>query len=335
MMTAVVLGLLASRGSISGAQDWGSVEIGGHSIPPGSKTKFTPRTGATFEEGFFDLPVFVARGIRPGPFACVISGIHGDEINGYESSRRVFAEVDPEDLAGTLAILPAVNIHGFRSGNRYLSDRRDLNRYFPGKRSGSVASYLAHAVFQRFVRRCAFLIDLHTASLKRDNLPQIRVDLEHQPSVRVAREFGLGLIVGGKGPDGSLRREAVRAGIPTIIYEAGEPHRFDEASIASGARGILNVLKRREMIRGEPESDELVFVRESRWVRAPLRGGGFFFPTEPLGAEVREGQVIGFIVEPLTDAKLDIVSPVSGRIIGQAYAQPVLSGYALIHVGLM
>ena len=207
LLTFVLLPANASRGAaepVPGA--WGSFEILSIEVAPGTKqrTSFVPYR--SFEGGYLDTSVRVARGSRPGPTLCVIAGVHGDEINGCEIARRVSASIEPEKLSGTLLVMPAANVHGFRTGNRYMADRRDLNRSFPGSRDGSVASLVAHAIFTHVVKRCEYLIDLHTGSFFRTNLPQVRVDLSNPVALDMARHFGVGIVLGGSGPRKSLRR---------------------------------------------------------------------------------------------------------------------------------
>ncbi len=212
--------LLISLCAPAAAEDWGAIELLGRSVEAGSKARFSFMPDPSFEASYLNTPVFVARGARPGPTLCLAAGVHGDELNGVEVARRAFSRVDPNALKGTLIALPAINAEGVRTGNRYMSDRRDLNRAFPGRAGGSVASLVAHEVFD-VIQGCDALVDLHTASNQRSNLPQIRADIA-DPDIRsLAVHFGLGIVVGGKGPDGSLRREAAKAGVPAIIYEAG------------------------------------------------------------------------------------------------------------------
>lgn len=279
------------------------------------------------------MPVFVARGATPGATLCLAAGVHGDELNGVEVARRAFARIDPQELRGTLIALPAINAGGVRTGNRYLADRRDLNRAFPGRAGGSVAALIAHAVFTDVLSHCDALIDLHTASNQRANLPQIRADLS-DPAIReLAIHFGLGIVIGGAGPEGSLRREAAKAGIPAIIYEAGEPFRFQEDEIERGVDGIENLMAYLDMTdQADREIPDTRIYERSRWVRAGLDNGGFFFPAARLGDDVRSGDLLGKIVDPLTDVSFEVISPIPGEIIGMSVPQPVLSGYALFHL---
>jgi hypothetical protein len=334
-MLVGVVSLIHAAAAAARADEWGAIEIEGRTIEAAAKRRFSYMRDETFEGSYLDTPVFVVRGARPGTALCLTAGIHGDEINGVEVARRAYAETAPGELAGTLIVFPAVNADGFRTGSRYLSDRRDLNRAFPGSADGSVASIIANAIF-RVVRRCDALVDLHTASNRRANLPQIRVDLEHPASLELARHFGVGIVVGGAGPPKSLRREAVNAGIPAIIYEAGEPLRFQEEEIARGVEGVRNVMAYLGMIdRAEREVAAGDVFARTTWVRVPLGQGGFFFPSRDLGGHVGAGDLLGRIVDPLTDTAHQIFAPGGGRIIGMAVPQVVLSGYALFHLGVV
>ncbi|HKJ19628.1 MAG TPA: succinylglutamate desuccinylase/aspartoacylase family protein [Woeseiaceae bacterium] len=317
----------------STVDQWDSLQLLGREIAAGTSSKFSFIPDRSYEASYLNMPVFVARGAAPGPVLCLAAGVHGDELNGVEVARRAFAQIDPQKLHGTLIALPAINAEGVRTGNRYLSDRRDLNRAFPGRTGGSVAALIAHAIFTDVLSHCDALVDLHTASNRRANLPQIRADLSDPEIRELAIHFGLGIVVGGSGPDGSLRREAAKAGIPAIIYEAGEPFRFQEDEIARGVRGVKNIMAHLDMIeRADREIPDARVYERSRWVRTAVGNSGFFFPTAKLGDIVRTGDSLGKIVDPLTDAVFEVISPIAGEIIGMAVPQPVLSGYALFNL---
>jgi predicted deacylase len=324
---------LVTIASTAAAETWGSLQLLSRNVPAGTSTRFSFIRDRTFESSYLNMPVFVARGATRGPTLCLAAGVHGDELNGVEVARRAFANIDAESLRGTVIALPAINAEGVRTGNRYLSDRRDLNRAFPGSAGGSVARLIAHAVSTEVLVHCDSLVDLHTASNDRTNQPQIRADIS-DPAIRdLAIHFGIGIVIAGKGPEGSLRREAAKAGIPSIIYEAGAPHRFQEEEIARGVTGIQNVMAWLGMVdRPEAEIPESRIYERSRWVRVTRGQGGFFFPDAGLGEKVKKGEVLGEIVDPLTDESHPVTSNVDGEIIGMAFSRPVLSGYALYHV---
>jgi hypothetical protein len=323
MLVVLVVAAFAPGARVR-ASEWGPIELAGRATAPGTSARYAYLGQASFESAYLDAPVFVARGAQRGYTLCVTAGIHGDELNGVEIARRAFARVDAAKLAGTLIVFPSVNADGVRSGQRYMPDRRDLNRAFPGRRGGSVASIVAQALFAEVVRHCHALIDLHTGSFRRSNRPQIRVGAGDERSLNIARHFGVGIIVLGDGPRGSLRREAAAAGIPSIIYE----------EIAAGVRGVESVMAYLEMI----DADRLTVARSqifarTDWLRVPRGAGGYFFPACDLGQRVRAGQMLGTVIDPLTDRETAIRASPDAEVIGMAQPQIVLSGYAIFHLG--
>ena len=314
---------------------WGAIEIWGTTIEPGTRNRFPALDKRGFEASFLNMPVFVARGARPGPTLCVTAAIHGDETNSVEVARRAFAGIDPATLKGMMYMLPMVNADGFRSRNREVTDGRDLNRSFPGNANGSVASLLAHFVFTELEAQCDALIDLHTGSNLRSNYPQVRVDLESEASTELAKQFGVGLILGGSAPKGSLRGEMLRAGIPAIIYEGGGPLLFQEEEVVRGVEGVQNVMHYLGMVElANHVVTQPTLYERTRWLRVPRGQGGFFFPELPLGATVEEGTRMGLVVDPVTDEEHVIISAHAGKIIGMSLPQPVLSGNPLFHLGM-
>ena len=324
---------LATFATAASSEEWGALQILGRDVTAGTSARFPFVPDRTFESSYLNMPVFVARGAAAGPTLCLTAGVHGDELNGVEIARRAFSTIDARALRGTVIALPAINAEGVRTGNRYLSDRRDLNRAFPGSAGGSVARLIAYKVSTEVLVHCDALIDLHTASNERTNLPQIRADIS-DPAIReLAIHFGTGIVIAGKGPEGSLRREAAKAGVPSIIYEAGAPHRFEDEEIERGVAGIQSVMAYLGMTdQPETEIPESRVYERSRWIRVSRRGGGFFFPEAGLGTTVKKGEALGAVIDPLTDESHTVVSNVNGEIIGMAFSRPVLSGYALYHV---
>jgi predicted deacylase len=333
-MRALALGVLllgiASPGG--GEPEWGPFEIVGARVAPGERRELSFATDPSFVGAFLDTLLVVARGARPGPTLCLTGAVHGDEVNGFEIANRTYAETKPEALAGTLVAVPAVNAYGFRTGSRYMPDRRDLNRAFPGSKRGSVASRLAGLVFEHVIRRCDALIDLHTGSFQRTNQPQIRTDLEEPRALALARSFAPEVVLHGRGPEGSLRRAALDAGIPAVIYEAGEPLRLEQAEIQRGVDGVANVMADLGMIAARPPRQRPAVFRSTRWVRAERVGGVFLSPRRP-GEQVRSGDLLGTVADPITHEREEIRAPADGQIIGMAVPQVVLVGYGLFHLG--
>ena len=271
----------------------------------------------------------MARGVRSGPTLCVTAAIHGDEVNSVEIARRAFAGVDAKQLAGTLVVLPAVNASGFRTKNRNMPDRRDLNRAFPGNLNGSVASIVASVVFDGVIRSCSVLVDLHTGSNFRSNLPQIRADTSDPRTLELAKDFGVGIVVAGEGPEGSIRREAMKAGIPAIIYEAGPPYIFLEPEIVRGVEGVNNVMSHLGMTggeagrRGDQDAGAVALAARAGPAGWRLPAGRAAGRRRHAGAIARHGD------RPGHRPGHRIRATEAGVVIGMALPQVVLSGFAL------
>jgi len=286
------------------------------------------------------LPVHILHGLRPGPTLFISAAIHGDEINGVEIIRRVLRTLQPSNISGTLLCVPVVNAFGFIGHSRYLPDRRDLNRSFPGSANGSLAARLAHLFLNEVVRRSTVGIDLHTAAVHRVNLPQIRADFVKRPRTRqLAEAFGAQVVLESPERSGSLRRAAREAGIDVLVYEGGEGLRFDEFAIKAGVDGIANVMLRIGMLElpdgVEPASSNPgyrppLFANAARWVRAP--DGGVFRTVRRIGDAVGDNEVIGFVANPYEDREVEIRAPHRGIIIGRTTLPIVNMGDALVHV---
>ena len=329
----VSLALVAITRPAVAAAEWGSIEVLGRTIAAGENLRMPFLLGNTFAGSFLDTMVVVVRGSRPGPTLCITAGVHGDEINGVEIAHRIYAGLDAGQIAGTLLVIPAVNVHGFRTGSRYLADRRDLNRYFPGSRDGSHAALIAYELFAPIRQHCQALLDLHTGSNSRTNLPQIRTDLANPRALDLARSFGVGVVLDGKGPVGNLRRAALDAGIPAVLFEAGETLRFDEDDIRVGTQGVRNVMAHLGMLPavGTPPPAARV-IRQTSWVRVRGAGGIFLSDRKP-GEAIRTGDTLGTVTDPITETVEIIRAPRDGLLIGMAVPQVVLTGYALFHLG--
>jgi len=307
--------------------------IGGVSVLPGQVQEIFLQSSESFSGGDVKMPLVVVRGSEPGPVLCLTAGIHGDELNGIQIVREVLDLTRPETLKGTVIGVPIMNLFGFWNQSRFLPDRRDLNRHFPGRPTGSTASRIAHRIWSEVVSKCSHLIDFHTGSLHRSNLPQIRGDLRKRKVRKLAEAFGADVVVHNPGQRGTLRSEAVRAGIPAILYEAGETMRFQRREIRRGVQGTMNVMIELGMREGEKDAAPTAETfLETHWVRAPQGGIVELFPN--LGEWVEKGDVIGEITDPLRKVKGSVVSPHRGRIIGKVLSPTVIPGLAVLHVGI-
>ncbi|MDH3546918.1 MAG: succinylglutamate desuccinylase/aspartoacylase family protein [Gammaproteobacteria bacterium] len=309
------------------------LELLGYSILPGTSERLSWSATELFEGVPVSTPVLVVNGAMPGPTLCLTAAVHGDELNGIEMVRRVMHDLVPEKVSGAVIGVPIVNVQGFRRGSRYLPDRRDLNRYFPGNPNGSAAARIANSFFVNVIKHCDALIDLHTGSFERANLPQIRADLRNPDVVTMTQGFGSTVILHSTPAAGTLRYAATMAGVPTVTLEAGGPSELELNEVKHGVKGIETLINSLGMVPktrlwGDPEP---VYYRSS-WVRAS--NGGILLANVSLGSTVRRGDLLGTITDPMNNARTELRSPHSGRIIGMARNQVVMPGFAAFHVGI-
>jgi len=277
------------------------------------------------------IPMRVRRGVEPGPVVAVTAAVHGDEINGMGVVRRLILDDEFEIVRGTLVLVPVVNVLGFERKTRYMPDRRDLNRSFPGSGSGSLTARFARAAFDGIVKRADYLIDLHAAAASRTNYPNVRADLNDEKVAELAALFGAELTVHGRGPEGSLRRAACGEGIPTIILEAGETWKIEPAMVEVGVRGVRNVLAGLGLLDEDPvEPAYRVVSRETSWVRAS-HGGILRFHVAP-GDDVDAGQPLATATTLLGRELASIDAPGEGVVLGMTTLPAVVPGDPVCHI---
>lgn len=308
------------------------ITIGDSVVDPGNRVNVNLPVADLYTSTSLHMPVQVICGRKDGPVLFVSAAIHGDELNGVEIIRRLLRLKAMRSIRGTLLAVPVVNVHGFLNQSRYLPDRRDLNRSFPGSPKGSIAARLAHLFNQQILANADYGIDLHTGAINRSNLPQIRANLDDAPTFEIANAFGAPVIINSNIRDGSLRGCASELGMPMLIYEAGEALRFDETCIRAGLRGVLNVMRHIGML---PESRKQkrvtpVVARSTQWVRAGT--SGIVSGKVRLGSTVAKGQRLATISDPLGDETEDVVAPLDGIVIGRTNLPLAHEGDALFNL---
>ena len=307
--------------------------IGGNSIAAGETASFDLPVAVLPTHTPLHLPICVVNGPRPGPRIWLSAAVHGDELNGIKIISRVLEQLrETPLLRGAVVAVPIVNVFGFIGQSRYLPDRRDLNRSFPGSKKGSLAGRLAHLFMEEVVAGCSHGIDLHTAARDRSNFPQVRTTLDNPANRKLAESFGAPALVDASLRQGSLRAAASRLGIPVIVFEGGEALRFEEPVIRVGVAGILRVLGDLGMIR-KPRGrrSTTLLVDKSSWVRA--RVGGLFRLDVEEGGWVKAGERIGSVSDPLGENDQGIRAPFDGLVLGTTRNPVVHAGDALVHVG--
>lgn len=307
-------------------------DLAGQTVEAGSRQTLSLPFGLLSTHAPMDLPIHVVHGKKDGPVMFVSAAVHGDEVIGVEIIRRLLALPSMKRLRGTLIAAPIVNVYGFIAHSRYLPDRRDLNRSFPGTAKGSLAGQLANLFTQEVLAKCTHGIDIHSGAFHRDNLPQVRADLSNDEMSRLARAFGAPVILKSDLRQGSLREAAASRGMPVLLYEAGEALRFNETAIRAGVRGVLGVMHAIGMLPGRAprvKADPIV-CRSSSWVRAPA--SGVFRAVTGLGAAVGPEALLGVISDPFGENEWPVLAPTEGLVIGRTNLPVVNQGDALFHV---
>ena len=305
--------------------------IGSHVIEPGEKKYLEFSIPSLYSHAVTSMPVYIKNGKEAGPVLLITSAIHGDEINGIEIIRRLFSSKKINKIKGTIIAIPVVNIYGLFTLSRYLPDRRDLNRSFPGSSKGSLAARIANLIATEFIPKANCILDLHTASIHKENLPQIRTNLSSRKSKELSMAFGTPIIIDANIRDGSLRQAAFDNKIPVLVYEAGEALRFDELSIRYGLNGILNILsslkmnKSKKIIKHKPQ-----IAKNTSWIRSPI--SGLLYLTKKLGSTVSKDEIIGQIFDPFLAISEPLISNKSGIIIGKTNLPLINEGDAVANI---
>lgn len=312
-----------------------SIIIADQKIEPGTITSILLPSADLYTRTKVNIPLHIYHGKKSGPKIFITGTIHGDELNSIEILRRLLAHKALKKLHGTLIVVPVVNIHGFILQSRYLPDRRDLNRSFPGSETGSLAARFANLLIKEIVCKCQYGIDLHTGCYGHMNMPQLRVNLDTPGAKQLALAFDVPVILDAKIRDGSLRGAASELGIPLLVYEGGEALRFNELCIRTGLRGILHVLKYLKMItlpsKKKRSEHKPVITQTSRWVRAVT--SGLMQPLKDIADPVKKGEKLALIHDPfLINPTEAIIAPFNGIVIGRANMPLVNEGDAMYNI---
>ncbi|NDV61439.1 succinylglutamate desuccinylase/aspartoacylase family protein [Puniceicoccales bacterium CK1056] len=306
----------------------------GEKILPGESRNIDLPVSESYSSMTVRIPIHVKRAKEPGPVVFVTAALHGDEINGTGAVRQLIQDEAFQLTRGSVIMIPVLNILAFDRHSRYLPDRRDLNRSFPGSEGGSLAGRMAHLIFDEIVARSDYGIDIHTASIRRTNYPNVRGDLSRQQVRQLAEAFGAEIIINGKGPEKALRREACRAGCPTIIMEGGEVWKVEPGIVESATRGIRNVLRHLEMLDGEIQKPIYqVIIEKSKWIRAE-KGGFLQFHVQP-GELIEKDQPLATNTTLLGDKRNTLHAPFDAVVIGMTSLPAVSPGEPICNLGMV
>ncbi len=307
------------------------IRVGDVTVPPGRKVQIELPFARVITGATESLPVVVINGRTAGPVIWLSAAIHGDELNGIQVIRQVLRTLDAKSVRGAVIAAPIVNPLGFLLESRYLPDRRDLNRHFPGSKRGSTASRLAHLFMTEVVSQCSVGIDLHTATHHRVNFPQLRADIDDPATLELARAFGAPFTIKSRARDGSLRQAAADLGKTVLLYEAGQAHRFDDDAVEAGYSGVMRTLRRLNMVDARlPRAQPTTLIRRTRWVRA--RRGGIVELQAKLGQRVKEGEMIASISDAFGNRATGVKATQTGWVIASTVRPLVNLGDALVHI---
>jgi len=309
------------------------IKINGTEIKPGKSAQVNLNLYQLPTKTVIEIPVYVFRSINPGPTLLILAGMHGDEINGIEIVRRLITRDDvKKPLCGSIIAIPVINIISFLSGSRDLPDGRDLNRCFPGSRSGSLGSRIAFDLMNEIIPQIDFGIDFHTGGAKINNYPQLRCVFNNKTNLDLGKKFSPMLILNSPFRDNTLRKEAAKKGKSILVFEGGESSRFDYLSINEGMNGCLRLMKHLKMIALDLPNNPSVMLNKSSWIRA--KTSGLFHTSKMNGSHINKGEIIGMIVDPYGEHMEKLIASHDGYIVGINNSPVVNQGDALMHIGI-
>ena len=310
-----------------------NIHINGMDIKPGTTAQVSLNWYQLPTKTIIEIPVYVFRSINPGPTLLILAGMHGDEINGIEIVRKLITRDDiKKPLCGSIIAIPVINIISFLYGSRDLPDGRDLNRCFPGTKSGSLGSRIAYDLMNEIIPQIDFGIDFHTGGAKISNYPQLRCVFSSKTNLELGTKFSAPLIINAPFRDNTLRKEASKKGKSILVFEGGESSRFDVLSVNEGVNGCLRLMKHYGMVETSVADNPTVVLNKTSWVRA--KSSGLFHSEKLNGSHIIKGELIGMICDPYGEYEEKLVAPYDGYIIG-INNQPVINqGDALMHIGI-
>lgn len=308
-----------------------TIKINGAAVAPG-KNKLLRIEIARLPTGtLIDIPVHIFNAKKAGPTLLIQAGLHGDEINGVETLRRMLENKDFAINKGAVIVVPILNVFGFIHFSRDVPDGKDVNRSFPGRKTGSLASRIAYHYTQEILPQIDFGLDLHTGGGQRNNYPQMRYTEQDAMSLKLATMFNAPFMFASNLIAGSFRKAALKMGKPIAVYEAGESMRFDEHAITQGILGVKNVLRGLGMVPDTPTKNASVALVSRRWIRAPR--AGMFVPEIKNGQAISKGEILGMVTDTFAKKHKKIKAPFDGYVLCINHQAVVNQGDALFHVG--
>lgn len=307
--------------------------IANEAIKPGEFRELIFNIARLPSHTLIDTPIYVYRALEDGPVLALLAGMHGDELNGMEIVRRILDRQLYRVKRGAVVCVPVINVYGFLNYSREVPDGKDINRSFPGSRTGSLASRVAWYVMQEIIPHIDYGLDFHTGGAMRSNHPQVRAVLRDPTNLHLATAFSAPFTIDMPFRPNSLRREAARRGKRILVYEGGESLRFDPQAIEAGVAGTLRLMKHLNMIDAAPEPEEETrIIWNTSWLRA--RHAGLFQPNIECGQLVHRGEWVGTITDPFGEFKEEVTTSKTGYVLSINNGPVIHTGDALIHLGM-
>jgi uncharacterized protein len=310
------------------------LNILGESIPLGERREINFNIAKLHTRTTLEVPVIIERSQKPGPTILFTAGIHGDEVNGVEIVRQIIAKGINKPKCGTIICIPVINIFGFLHMDREFPDGRDLNRMFPGTKSGSLASRVAYKLINEIVPKVDLIIDYHTGAANRFNAAQIRIVNNNAALKKLATVFGAPFVLYSKNLSKSFRNTCYKLGVPMLLFEGGKSFSFDKNITNTGVNGAKRILHHLGMLHAKfrisKPKKKCVFIAESKWIRAKY--SGIFRASATINKQVNKGDVIGHITDPFGKFHHFVKAQNSGFIFNVNEAPIVNQGDALFHI---
>ncbi|RDK88699.1 succinylglutamate desuccinylase/aspartoacylase family protein [Marinirhabdus gelatinilytica] len=315
-------------------QDTSHFIILGKNVAPGETKTINFSFAKLYTSTKVEIPVIVSRAQEPGPTVLLTGGIHGDEINGVEVVRQIIAKGINKPKKGTIICIPILNIFGFLNADRSFPDGRDLNRVFPGTKTGSLASRVAYHFTKEIVPLADYCLDFHTGGAQRFNAPQIRVVPDNENLLKLAEIFNAPFTVYSSNLSKSYRATCAKMGIPSLLFEGGKSLESDKHIVKHGVEGTVRILAHLEMLGSKFNVAEIgeksVLIEKSRWVRA--QRSGLLHVKIPCGKYVEKDEFLATITDPYGAMRFKVKAPNAGYIINVNHAPIVHQGDAIFHI---
>jgi uncharacterized protein len=281
------------------------------------------------------VPAIILRAADPAPVVGVTAAIHGNELNGVSVIHRLMAQLARTQLRkGTVMAVPLVNVPGYLRQQREFEDGVDLNRIMPGNPAGDESQLYANRFFERIVRPCDYLLDLHAASHGRVNSLYVRANMRDGEAARMARLLSPQIIVHSEGADGTLRAAAEKAGIHAVTVEVGDPLRLQRGLVRAARLGVQEFLQDLEMIPdiSDPDPVDIIECHRSYWLHTDR--GGILHVLPQLREMLTKGRIVARLYNVWGDLVREYVSPESGVVVGKSTNPTARAGSRILHLGI-